>query len=65
MGAVPSTPRLSSVQPQDAAEYLIATFVGEKSYPISSDFWQKLLDLPLNLHWPSHRVLQACEAFGI
>ena len=65
MGAVPSTPRWTGgARPQDTTEYLIATFVGEKSFPISSDFWQKLLELPLNLQWPSHRVLQACELFG-
>ncbi|KAM6545507.1 hypothetical protein CsatB_026243 [Cannabis sativa] len=63
MGAVPSTPRWSSARPQDTAEYLIATFVGEKSFPVSSDFWQKLLELPLNLQWPPHRVRQACELF--
>ncbi|KAK2647098.1 hypothetical protein Ddye_022293 [Dipteronia dyeriana] len=61
MGAVPSTPRYSDAQPQDSAEYLIATFVGEKSLPLASDFWQKLLELPFSLRWPSHRVYQACE----
>ncbi|PON79978.1 Dymeclin [Parasponia andersonii] len=64
MGAVPSTPRWSGARPQDTAEYLIATFVGEKSFPVSSDFWQKLLELPLNLQWPPHRVRQACELFA-
>ncbi|KAG6668778.1 dymeclin isoform X1 [Carya illinoinensis] len=62
MGSVPSTPLKSgNARPQDTAEYLIGTFVGEKSFPISSDFWQKLLELPLDLRWPAHRVLQACE----
>ncbi|XP_059447133.1 uncharacterized protein LOC132178663 [Corylus avellana] len=65
MGTVPSTPRRSgSARPQDTAEYLIGTFVGEKSFPISSDFWHKLLELPLNLNWPSHRVRGACELFA-
>nr|POE45097.1 hypothetical protein CFP56_66758 [Quercus suber] len=32
--------------------------------PISSDFWNKLLQLPLNLHWPSHRVNHACQLFA-
>ncbi|KAL5542027.1 hypothetical protein UlMin_009737 [Ulmus minor] len=64
MGAVPSTPRWSPARPQDTAEYLIATFVGDKSFPLSSDFWQKLLELPLHLQWPSNRVRQACEAFA-
>ncbi|KAL5712454.1 hypothetical protein ACHQM5_014691 [Ranunculus cassubicifolius] len=62
MGAVPSTPR-NSARPQDTAEYLISTFVGEKSFPLSSDFWNKLLELPFTLQWPSYRVNQACEAF--
>ncbi|KAK1591647.1 hypothetical protein Q3G72_011036 [Acer saccharum] len=64
MGAVPSTPRYSDTQPQDSAEYLISTFVGGKSFPLASDFWQKLLELPLSLRWPSHRVHQACELLG-
>ncbi|XP_057957180.1 uncharacterized protein LOC131150470 [Malania oleifera] len=63
MGAVPSTPR-HSARPQDTAEYLIGTFVGEKSFPLASDFWQKFLELPLNLDWPNQRVLQACEVFA-
>ncbi|XP_059650584.1 uncharacterized protein LOC132296390 isoform X2 [Cornus florida] len=64
MGAVPSTPRSGSARPQDTAEYLIGTFVGEKSFPLASDYWQKLLELPLNLYWPTDRVHQACEVFA-
>ncbi|KAJ6897505.1 hypothetical protein NC652_024335 [Populus alba x Populus x berolinensis] len=64
MGAVPSTPRLSGARPQDTADYLIGSFVGEKTFPIGSDFWQKLLELPLNLHWPTHRVQEACKLFA-
>jgi hypothetical protein len=64
MGAVPSTPRLSGARPQDTADNLIGSFVGEKTFPIGSDFWQKLLELPLNLHWPTHRVQEACKLFG-
>ncbi|KAG5236613.1 dymeclin [Salix suchowensis] len=64
MGAVPSTPSLSGARPQDTAGYLIGSFVGEKSFPIGSDFWQKLLELPLNLHWPTHRVHEACKLFA-
>ncbi|KAI8022354.1 hypothetical protein LOK49_LG03G03326 [Camellia lanceoleosa] len=64
-GAVPSTPRRSSAtRPQDTEEYLIGTFVGEKSFPLASDFWQKLLELPLSLQWPPQRVSEACEVFG-
>ncbi|GLT61548.1 hypothetical protein SLA2020_342470 [Shorea laevis] len=62
MGAVPSTPRHSSSS--ETAEYLIATFVGEKSFPLDSDFWKKLLELPLRLRWPAHRVRQACNLFA-
>ncbi|KAK6914000.1 hypothetical protein RJ641_021321 [Dillenia turbinata] len=66
MGAVPSTPRKGGSWQQDNGEYLIGTFIGEISFPISSDFWEKLLELPLNLlQWPSHKVLQACQAFGL
>lgn len=64
MGAVPSTPRWGSARPQDTAEYLIGTFVGEKSFPLASDYWQKLLELPFDLHWPQDRVHQACEALA-
>ncbi|KAJ7979981.1 dymeclin [Quillaja saponaria] len=64
MGAVPSTPRRSSGYPDDTAEYLIGTFVGEKSFPLSSEFWKKLLELSLNLELPSDRVREACELFA-
>ncbi|XP_050218594.1 uncharacterized protein LOC126669224 [Mercurialis annua] len=64
MGAAPSTPSSSGAQPQDSAEYLISSFVGEKSFPVGSDFWQKLLELPLNLHWPNNRVQEACQLFA-
>lgn len=64
MGAVPSTTRCSSARPQDTANSLIASFDGEKSFPLGSDFWQKLLELPLNLRWPTDRVQKACQLFG-
>ncbi|XP_008224241.1 PREDICTED: dymeclin [Prunus mume] len=68
MGAVPSTPRWggssSAARPLDTAEYLISTFIGDESFPISSDFWYKLLELPLNLQWPPHRVHEACQALA-
>ncbi|XP_038970237.1 dymeclin [Phoenix dactylifera] len=60
MGAVPSTPR-RGVPPRDTAENLIGAFVGESPYPLSSEFWQQLLELPLTHGWPQHRVLQACQ----
>ncbi|KAK4381770.1 hypothetical protein Sango_2936400 [Sesamum angolense] len=64
MGGVPSTPRLGGgARPQETADYLIGEFVGEKSFPLASDYWQKLLELPLDLRWPSHRVRQACQLF--
>ncbi|KAL6192223.1 hypothetical protein ACLB2K_038608 [Fragaria x ananassa] len=66
MGAVPSTPRWgsSAARPLETAEYLIGTFVGDESFPVSSDYWQKLPDLPLSLQWPPDRVQQACEALA-
>ena len=64
MGSVPSTPRNASVVPQDTVEYVIATFVGEKSFPLTSEFWHKLLELPLQFHWPPDRVRQACDSLG-
>ncbi|XP_026446559.1 dymeclin-like isoform X2 [Papaver somniferum] len=63
MGGVPSTPRYNA-RPQETAEYLIGTFVGEKSFPLSSDFWKKLLEIPLILQWPQLQVLQACQALA-
>ena len=67
MGGVPSTPRwggAAEMRPAETAEYLIGALVGEKSYPLASDYWQKLLESPLHLRWPSHRVLQASQLFG-
>ncbi|KAK4357149.1 hypothetical protein RND71_022759 [Anisodus tanguticus] len=65
MGGVPSTPRFNGgSRPKDSAEYLIGAFIGEKSFPLASDYWQKLLELPLNLHWSSDRVHQACLLFA-
>ncbi|KAK7280069.1 hypothetical protein RJT34_25131 [Clitoria ternatea] len=61
MGSVPSTPRKGGAFSPETAEYLIGTFVGDESFPLSSEFWQKLLELPLNVQWPTHRVQQACE----
>jgi hypothetical protein len=43
---------------------MFAALVGADAYPASSEFWTQLLDLPLTLHWPRGRVLQACHAFG-
>ncbi|KAL0388542.1 UNVERIFIED_CONTAM: Dymeclin [Sesamum radiatum] len=38
MGGVPSTPRLGGgARPQETADYLIGEFVGEKSFPLTSD----------------------------
>ncbi|KAL0287290.1 UNVERIFIED_CONTAM: Dymeclin [Sesamum calycinum] len=66
MGGVPSTPRLGGgEQLPEKAESLIGAFVGEKSFPLASDYWQKLLELPFDLRWPSNRVNQACQLFAI
>ncbi|XP_020203052.1 dymeclin isoform X2 [Cajanus cajan] len=53
MGAAPSTP--------DTAEHLVGTFVGDDPVPLSSDFWQKLLELPFDAELPSQRLHQACQ----
>ncbi|KAH6769951.1 dyggve-melchior-clausen syndrome protein [Perilla frutescens var. hirtella] len=65
MGGMPSTPRGGGARPQETAEYLIGEFVGDKSFPLTSDYWQKLLELPLDLRWPSHRVRRACQLFAM
>ncbi|KAH0905552.1 hypothetical protein HID58_037379 [Brassica napus] len=65
MGGAPSTPRnTGGGDDVSVAEYLISTFVGEKSFPLAFDYWNKLLELPLSSRWPSDRVPQACELFG-
>ncbi|TKW17051.1 hypothetical protein SEVIR_5G340400v4 [Setaria viridis] len=64
MGAAPSTPRLGAPPSPGAAEQMFAALVGGKAYPISSEFWNQLLELPLTLQWPRDRVLQACHAFA-
>jgi hypothetical protein len=67
MGAAPSTPRFGAAgapPSPGAAEQMFAALVGGKAYPISSEFWNQLLELPLTLQWPRDRVLQACHAFG-
>lgn len=66
MGAVSSSPQWNNggMRPAETAEYLIGTLVGEKSFPLGSDYWKKLLELPLDLRWPAHRVLQASKLFG-
>ncbi|XP_019432528.1 PREDICTED: dymeclin-like isoform X1 [Lupinus angustifolius] len=62
MGSVPSTPRNGvGASSPETTEYLIGTFVGDKSFPLSSEFWQKLLELPFYAEWPSNRVHQACN----
>ncbi|KAK1395267.1 Dymeclin [Heracleum sosnowskyi] len=66
MGGVASTPRWSSnaQQQQHTAEYLIGAFIGDISFPINSEYWQHLLLLPFDHHWPSHRYHQACLIFA-
>ncbi|KAM7257579.1 hypothetical protein ACFE04_013320 [Oxalis oulophora] len=64
MGAVPSTPLPPS--PTSPSEYLFETLVGEKSFPIGSDFWQKLLLLPpISLRSSTAHILHAaCRLFA-
>jgi len=56
MGAAPSTPY--------TVERLVGTFVGDESLPLSSDFWQKLLELPYDAELPFERVHEACQLLG-
>ncbi|KAG5391234.1 hypothetical protein IGI04_032775 [Brassica rapa subsp. trilocularis] len=63
MGGAASTPRSTGGDDVSVEEYLIATFVGEKSFPLASDVWNKLLELPLRSRWPRDRVHQACQLF--
>ncbi|KAH0854880.1 hypothetical protein HID58_031364 [Brassica napus] len=37
---------------------------GRKSFPLASDVWNKLLELPLRSRWPRDRVHQACQLFA-
>ncbi|KAL5158925.1 Dymeclin [Glycine soja] len=53
MGSALSTP--------DTAEHLVGSFVGDESIPLSSDFWQKLLELPFDAELPSQRLHQTCQ----
>lgn len=63
MGGVPSTPRRAA-RLRSEAEGLLGVVVGEKPVPLSSNFWQELLELPLTVRWPEERVLEACQALG-
>ncbi|CAN6439611.1 unnamed protein product [Victoria cruziana] len=63
MGGVPSTPRRAA-RLRTEAEGLLGVFVGEKPVPLSSSFWQELLELPLTVRWPQERVLDACQALA-
>ncbi|KAM7278037.1 hypothetical protein ACFE04_005171 [Oxalis oulophora] len=68
MGAVPSTPRQHQsdvTSSTTTVEYLMSTFIGEKSFPVASDFWQKLLLLPpLSLRSHTGQLLHACNLFA-
>ncbi|XP_045086665.1 uncharacterized protein [Aegilops tauschii subsp. strangulata] len=65
-GEAPSTPRLREAGSASlgAAEQMFAALVGDKAYPISSEFWRQLLELPLTLQGLRDRVLQACHPFA-
>uniref|UniRef100_A0A0D6R327 Dymeclin n=1 Tax=Araucaria cunninghamii TaxID=56994 RepID=A0A0D6R327_ARACU len=63
MGAAPSTPR-GDAEPEEKAEYLFRTFVGAKSQDLRSQFWHKLLSLPLAAYWPESRVHEACQSLA-
>lgn len=64
MGAVPSTPR-GDGNPADHGDYLLGALVGEKSFDLSSNLWERLLALPLALHWSDKAIKEACERLGM
>ncbi|KAH7429697.1 hypothetical protein KP509_09G062000 [Ceratopteris richardii] len=61
MGAVSSTPR-GDANPKDHGDYLLGVLVGNKSYDVDSNLWDRLLGLPLTLQWPESVVHEACES---
>lgn len=63
MGAAPSTPR-GDAEPKQKAEYLLGTFVGQKPQDLRSQFWQKLLALPLDFYWPESTVNDAFQSLA-
>lgn len=63
MGVVPSTPRWTE-QPWDAVEHVIGALIGSQSYPISSEFWKKLLEVQLTRKLPQSSVEKACQIFA-
>ncbi|KAH9298090.1 hypothetical protein KI387_029772 [Taxus chinensis] len=63
MGAAPSTPR-GDAEPNEKAEYLLGTFVGNKAQDLPSQFWQNLLSLPPPSYWPQSKVDEACQSLA-
>ena len=64
MGSVASTPR-GDGNPIDHGDYLLGVFVGEKSFDLNSNLWDRLLGLPLALQWPDKVIKEACERLGM
>lgn len=60
MGSVASTPR-GDAQPKEQGDYLLGVLVGKRAVDIHSQLWERLLNLPLALHWPDTVINEACE----
>eukprot|EP00252_Welwitschia_mirabilis_P020819 TRINITY_DN5186_c0_g2_i1.p1 TRINITY_DN5186_c0_g2~~TRINITY_DN5186_c0_g2_i1.p1 ORF type:complete len:724 (+),score=122.40 TRINITY_DN5186_c0_g2_i1:15-2186(+) len=63
MGAAPSTPQ-GDADPKERAEYSLWIFVGPNPQRLRSEFWKKLLSVPIDAHWQDSRVLEACQALA-
>ncbi|KAH7287047.1 hypothetical protein KP509_32G034600 [Ceratopteris richardii] len=61
MGGVPSTPR-GDARPEEHGDYLLGVLVGENAIEVHSRLWERLLNLPLTLHWPDDVVTDACKS---
>eukprot|EP00250_Pteridium_aquilinum_P013996 c21711_g1_i1 orf=215-2221(+) len=59
MGGIPSTPR-GDARPEEHGEYLLGVLVGKRAMDIHSQLWERLLSLPLTLHWPDTVIDEAC-----
>ncbi|MCO5571541.1 hypothetical protein L7F22_025284 [Adiantum nelumboides] len=60
MGGVPSTPR-GDAHPEEHGDYLLGVFVGARTMDLHSQLWERLLNLPLTLHWTDKVITEACR----
>ncbi|MCO5604280.1 hypothetical protein L7F22_058445 [Adiantum nelumboides] len=61
MGGVPSTPR-GDAHPEEHGDYLLGVFVGARTMDLHSQLWERLLNLPLALHWTDKVITEACKS---